>query len=516
MTGDLSNLIQRKVTLGFIFMAGCAGMGVILYATRWGAAISDDTYDYIHAARDLLAGRGFTLTPHFPPGLSLVLGAIGLFGPDPLVSVRWLNAIIFGVAIILAGAILLAMTGSAFFALVGSLIFLSADVLIETHSWAMSEPLFICFMLSGFLALALSKRDERWVGTCLAGLLFGLAAVTRYIGAALPLALALAWLLRASLPFNQRLRRAVLSGLTGLAPVAMYMLRNETLIGRPTSRVLAWHPMDLGGWRAAWSTVLIWFIPGRFVHGKEWVWLMGFSFLGLAGAVIWWLRRKPSESSSTWSEPASKRSEPWGQTSSEQVASGHAVVAPVLALGILCYLGVLFVSRTFFDTAIPMDDRLLSPVLVMLLLLLLAGLARLWTARVIGSKAAVGLIILAIFAVNLTRSVDTVRSYHTVGRGYASARDAISETYAYLRKKPDIPIYSNAFAAIYFWTGRDTYSIPSTAGLAEMKADMRRNGAYLVVFDSIPVELYHVTQAELIDGLVVQIHLSEATIYRSP
>jgi hypothetical protein len=112
--------------------------------------------------------------------------------------------------------------------------------------------------------------------------------------------------------------------------------------------------------------------------------------------------------------------------------------------------------------------------------------------------------------------LEMVRSYHENGRGYASARDHISETYAYLRNKPDIPIYSNAMAAVYFWTGRDTQPIPSSAGLAGMRADMQQTGAFMVIFDSIPVELYQVTLAELTEGLVEQIRLSEATIYKYP
>ena len=49
-----------------------------------------------------------------------------------------------------------------------------------------------------------------------------------------------------------------------------------------------------------------------------------------------------------------------------------------------------------------------------------------------------------------------------------------------------------------------------------MKADMRQTGALLVVFDSISLDLYGVTEQELTDGLVTEIRLSEATIYRSP
>ncbi len=477
-------------------VAGGAGVAVILYATRWGAAISDDTYFYIHAARDLLAGNGLTLTPHFPPGLSLALAAAGLAGLDPLQAVRWLNALLFGLNSLLVGAIILAMTGSTAFSIVGSLLFFSADALIETHAWAMSEPLFICLMLLGFFALAYQRGKG---GAFLAGLFWGLAAATRYIGVAFLPVLAAFCLLRADLPIQQRLRRAVGSVALGLLPLGLYMLRNQFLSGQLGGRVLAWHPMSLGLWRVALGTVLIWFIPGRLVHGKEWLWLAGLLLAALAGAGAWFLRRRKTGLLSPGSDRA------------------HLVFG--LVGSILAYLGVLVVSRSFLDDAIPMDDRLLSPVLVLLLLTLVLLLARIWSGGSVWlawRKGAVILVLLVMAGVNLTRSVDTVKSYHALGRGYASARDSISETYAYLRKKPGIPIYSNESVALYFWLGRETYSIPASAGVAAMQADMTQQGAYLVIFDSVPVELYRVTRAELVAGLVEQIHLSEATIYRAP
>jgi hypothetical protein len=185
-------------------------------------------------------------------------------------------------------------------------------------------------------------------------------------------------------------------------------------------------------------------------------------------------------------------------------------------LSILAYLSVLVVSRSFFDDRIPMDERLLSPILVMGLILVVWIFARQRKAPQWLATSVIIFVILLVMVTNLTRSTQMVQSYHVNGRGYASARDHISETYAYLRNRPDVPLYSNASAAIYFWTGRVTYPIPSSSAVQAMKADMQKTGALLVIFDSIRVELYGVTRDELIDGLVEQIRLSEATIYRSP
>jgi hypothetical protein len=165
-----------------------------------------------------------------------------------------------------------------------------------------------------------------------------------------------------------------------------------------------------------------------------------------------------------------------------------------------------------------MDQRLLSPVLVMSMILLGWILAQAWFTGNGLRRRGLILVVLcsALMIVNSTRSIKMVLSYHELGRGYASARDHISETYAYLRNRPDVPVYSNAFAAIYFWTGRDTFSLPPRDGLATMKTDMQRNGALLVIFDSIPLELYNLTETEVTEGLAQEIRLSESTIYRYP
>jgi hypothetical protein len=163
-----------------------------------------------------------------------------------------------------------------------------------------------------------------------------------------------------------------------------------------------------------------------------------------------------------------------------------------------------------------MDERLLSPVLVMGSILLVWFLAMQWNNKKWLEFSIIAILCMMVLITNLSRSAQMVQSYHELGRGYASARNHISETYAYLRNRPEIPIYSNAFAGIYFWTDRVTNPLPPSSEIPAMKAKMQETGAYLVIFDSIPVELYGTTREELIQGLVEQIRLSEATIYRFP
>jgi len=275
------------------------------------------------------------------------------------------------------------------------------------------------------------------------------------------------------------------------------VIRNDIVVGQFTNRVFGWHLMTGNIWINMVNTVLLWFIPGRFVHGKELFWLTGIMLL-----IGIWLGVRFLKKRSETAYPAKLGNQP-----------GPIIL---IILSMISYLIILIISRSFFDSLIPKNERLLSPILVMGIILLVWLVSELWKRKKwIECGILVGICLLFLIT-NFTRSAVMVNSYNEDGRGYASARDHISETYAYLRNRPDIPIYSNAFTAIYFWIGRVTNPLPPPSKIPAMKEDMQRNGSYLVIFDSIPVELYGTTKDEITRDLVEVIRLSEATIYRSP
>ncbi len=493
----LDSIMNRQVIwIATISILSILGIGIVIYSTVWGAALTDDSYYYISSARNLLAGKGFELIPYFPPLLSLLLSLIGLAKVDPLISIRWVNAMLFALNIYLVARIVFILTHSRLFSLLSGIIALLSSTLIMVHSAAMSEALFLSLALLGVMFFALGDENDTNRAPLLTGIFFGLAAATRYIGIALLIAGGVYWLFEKGRKFQVRLRNAFIFSLVGIIPLGLWAIRNEILIGQPTNRSFAIHLIPGSSWVNMLNTIFLWFIPGRFVHGKEILWLAG----GALVAFGWWIVNQ-------WQ----KR-----RTGISTDKESHQKTIHFILLAILSYLVVLVISRSFFDERIPMDERLLSPIFAMGLILLLWFFSRQWKAQKWYEMGVIVILILAVLVTNGTRSIQMVQSYHSQGRGYASARDHISETYTYLRNRPSTPIYSNAFAAIYFWTGRVTYSIPPTANLPAMKEDMQKTGALLVVFDSIPVELYGTTQSQLVQGLVEQIQLSEATIYRSP
>lgn len=498
MVKRLQQVLSNR--LAWIFLVGLisiAGTFLVLYGTVWGAALSDDSFHYISSARNLLAGRGFDLTTMYPPGLPLLLSALGLLKIDPLVSIRWVNALLFGVNIFLLAWLARSSTNSPVFSILAALLASISTTLIVVHSWAMSEALYITFNLLGLLVIS-SGRKKGFQGIPIfSGLLFGLAAATRYIGISLLLAGGIFWLVESGKRNQERIRNAFLFSIAGIIPLLLWVIRNLAITGQPINRSIELHPLLGQWWIQALNTMLLWLAPGRFVHDKELIWLGMIGLLLVAWLGVLRFREK-IRFTGFWR------------------AFYQNKTAFLVSLSILAYWVILLVSRSIYENAIPMDERLLSPLLVLGLILLIWLFAKVWERGKWIERSLIVAVILVMIITNFTRSVQTVRSYHELGRGYASARDHISETYAYLRKHPEIPVYSNAAAAIYFWTGHVTYSIPVPEKIPAMKEDMRQTGAYLVVFYSIPLELYGTTEAEITQDLVEQIRLSEATIYRAP
>jgi hypothetical protein len=488
---------NRLIWRGLIILLGVIGFATVLYSTVWGAALSDDSYYYISSARNLLAARGFDLVPNFPPFLPLLLSLLGLFRVDPLVSIRWLNAIFFALNIYLVGRILLVLTRSYAFSILGSIFMLISSTMIMVHSWAMSEALYINLMLWGILIYTTGHTAGSWKTPSFCGLFFGLAAATRYIGVSLLLAGGIVWLFEAGKNIRERTRNAIVFSSVGITPLLLWILRNQIIAGQPTNRAFEMHLIPGSMWINFLNTVLLWILPGRLVNNKEVLWFWGIILVSIIGASIYFIANRRSALSMRWQN------------------NEHKPIN-LLFLCLLTYLLILFISRSFFDVRIPMDERLLSPVLVLGMILLVWILEKIWHYKRWLAYAFVIIVSSMLMVTNLTRSTEMVQSYHAVGRGYASTRDHVSETYAYLRNRPEIPVYSNAFTGIYFWTDRVTNPIPAPDEIPAMKESMKVTGAYLVLFDSIPVELYGTTREELTQGLVEVIRLSEATIYRSP
>jgi hypothetical protein len=111
----------------------------------------------------------------------------------------------------------------------------------------------------------------------------------------------------------------------------------------------------------------------------------------------------------------------------------------------------------------------------------------------------------------LYRTITLVPGLHDVGLGLARKGWHRSQTIQAIRELPQVPIYSNSPAAIYMWTGRTSYPIDDQQ---QMRNSMITDGAVLVVFNSISLDLYRTSFDELTLGLVPVRSYRDGTIFQ--
>ena len=487
--------MDKKLAIALLLgLVTATGIWLLEISTPYGLGLIDDAISYIAAARALLSGLGFTriwlatgLEPitHWPPGYPATLATISyLLKIDPYRSARFLNMLVFGGNAALLFWLGSKITKSYLWGMLLSFLFLSNSAILRLHAQALSEPLYLFVSLLAFLAFfnsfaEESKKSIRWL--IFTGFLTGLSYITRY--AALSLFATFAVAIFILLPTWRK--RFISFGyfLVGaVPPIFAWMLHNKLVGGSATNRAMRWHPVTLSNIQRGLQEFFDFIIPMRSLWTA---WYENYTFLAiLLGlftiALLFWLL------------PQALRYfiKPQENTKPE-------VLPFATTLYIFGYMGSLLVSLTLFDAATPLNDRILSPVYVAVLMMVSYFLHRaVVQGKMVGRYASIGVAIflLAIFA---RSQYDMVQELRQTPTGFASWRWRESVVMEAVRELPeDVAIYTNQPPAVYFWTDRVAYMIWDVDTLhAELEAG---NAVLVYFFEAYPNEAY---EAKLTTGL---------------
>jgi 4-amino-4-deoxy-L-arabinose transferase-like glycosyltransferase len=448
----------RGTLLGIVGLA-LLGAGLVLAATRIGAGTSPDSVVYIGVARNLLAGRGLTepfgaevdtALTRFPPLYSWLLAAGGPVGVDPLAMARWLAALLFGANILFVGLALVALLPqSRWLPLVGSLLLLTGLPLLTMHSMAWSEPLFLLLSFLGLFLLAESLGSGKAMTFALAGVLTGLAFLTRY--AAIPFLAAgvLGLALWSRQSWARRLSSMVVFASLGALPSLLWAIRNLAVADTATARVLAWHPAGQAHVWQALYTVAGWLhVPQRAPDWLRLGLLLAAAAAALVVIVILWHGRP-----------------------------GRSVppFIKLLALLIPLYAAFLVVSISLLDASTPLDDRILAPIYVTTIFLGLYAVSEL--LQVVGNprhwQAALAALLLLVVGGSVIRGAGWVNDGYLNGIGFSSLAWQRS---AFIQQVQSLPqetlTYSNAPEAIYLHAGRRAMPFPKPINVTTQQANL--------------------------------------------
>ena len=488
---------QKRLFYISLILLAAAAIATAFYATRLGSALSDDSYFYIKPARDILAGITPFFSPHYPPLVPLVLTLIGFMGIEPLQGIRLLNCTLFGVNVLLVGLIVYRITGSRGSGLVGAVLFLTSQVMVEVHSWAMSEALYITWMFAMILALEHYFSTKKMAGLVLSAVFAGCAALTRYSGIGLIFSGALALLLASGGHWlRTRLRNTIIfSGLACLLFAPYVVLYGDALQKIKSFEGNGWVLPGLSEMSEGFYNVLLWLMPGRFARDREALVLgavIGLVLLAVSAYALF--RRRAFQAN--W---ASVRQQP---------------VYLAIVLLILANLFTLYQAHLSAVYRSPFDARLLSPTHALFLLLVTALLGLVWMKNGRILRIGIALLFVWVIFLYLPRSVDFVTRMHEQGAGFASTYWTDMDVARFFEKNRQREIFTTAPIGIYFSLGLETPGI-TPMNPDQLQDRLRNTNGFLIVFNSMPLDMYGYPAKEFLKGLVAVDEYSDCTVYQA-
>ena len=396
---------------------------ILVRTSTYGAALGNDAFNYLSAAESLAAGEGL-LSPGggqvvlFAPFFPMAMAFLSLFGIEPVDGGRFLNATAFGLLILVSGLWLSRRLESRLIALGVAVAVMAALPLAHAASTLMSEPLFILFTLLALMPLeSFLNRRTGTPALVLAAVFAALAAVTRYMGAALIISAILMLLSRRNAPVRERLKHALAFGAISSLPLAAALAHNQLVSGTLTGHrsIASGQPLFdsliqivvvFEGWAGPLSP-----IHWQLQHSP---WLIVGLFLLLAAPLL--VTPRPGRASSVF----------W--------------VFALLYLAIIAVVAPLAATQGI-------DSRYLAPVYVPLLFVAAFWLDGLLHGKATGRMSAVGwaLVALALFGGSWHISASVLRNLQLtaealesgyIGKNFNTAYWEDSELVEYVRANP--------------------------------------------------------------------------------
>lgn len=428
----------------------------------------------------------------WPPGFPAAIALPVALGVSPIQSARWINvlaaSVTAGVVVLLIAAPLGYPAGVA-----GALIVFATQAVFDTHISVLSEPLFIALML--LLLLVMIHARDRLV---LLGALATAIVMVRYAGAAAPAAVVVWALLDSRYDLRTRVRRATTVALLPSIAIVLWFTRTAVLPDRHATPEL-----DLyGGWGATFSqardTFAEWLAP-LLADGTLQRCIALVMAIALAVFII-----------TAASDTAGQR------LRRMRVGGVFSLISAASVLGV-CYVLVVLASRAFIGGTIPLDWRILAPLIVLLEVAAVAAVAYWWRAYHFPMHAAIAVIAITWFGAAATVTVNDAVYAATEGSDFAGGEWRNSPLIAWVRDHAaGHPLYSNWPAALYFHANRIARELPDSIKPEDVPPfgdQLRKDHGYVVAFDERSPDFVSPETLARVIGLHQVVRTADGTIW---
>lgn len=492
----------------FVFiLLGLAGTLMILFATtKNGIGVSPDTTLYFSEANKIVGlvrsgGNVGSLKILEPPLFPAVLAAIKLItGAEPYVAARYLNSILFGLVVFLSVILFKRYFASTpAFILVGTLSVLLSYSLVSVYLIALTEPLFILFVLAYIIFLNAFLIKQSRTSSILLSLSAMLAFLTRYVGAILIFVGVVCILLFTADNWKTKIKHSLFFSLIAGLPTSIWALKDfggftdiVSYKGSPPISLM----QNIGN---AMDNFLSWFLPYRVIHNNLFLIAL---FLAIFLSFVLIIRQFRKQ----------------GKSAKKQTMTNYG---PLVILVVPYFAFLLLLIRFVID----IENRYLAPIFIPITLLILAfvrALMKLLKDRFDSKLVTIVTVVFFIgwIVIPANKALHVIEAHYTEGWGYSSITWQNSETVRYIvNNYQQCTYYSNRNDAIKYLTGLDTRLIPEKHSYMENQKTLDQiwppeGKTCLVIFNNVD-RYYLYSEEELLEvsDVTEAIQYDDGSIY---
>jgi len=441
---------------------------------------------------------------HFPPGFSTAIALPVSLGMQPVQGARLVEASAAFVTV----ATLVLLVGEATAPLAGILLgvaLFAMSAMHEVHLSVLSEPLFLAFLALTLAAMV--RSDERpW----LAGLWASLAAMTRYAGLSAIGAVAL-WSVARRGTVGERVRRGAWAMLPAVVMQGLWYVRTKLVVPAEPIRDLALYGNIGASIREGAATLASWLVPDAdgaldpadaMPHRGAIAAAAGALLIVIVVAGALRARRQQRDG-----------------VDAANASTGDALrVIAAAALLLVCYVGLLVLSRLIADPGIPFDERILAPVIVLCTTIAATGLALWWSStRAELPKIAVCGALLAWWLGAASATWIDASYAMAWGSDFAADQWQRSELVEWGRASGGgHPLYSNWPVVAYFYLRRPARDVPrlnESSQLREFADSLRTHDGLVLAFNVAGMEYVTVDSLAKTPGLRMIARVSDGAVF---
>ena len=490
---------------------------ILVRTSTYGAAIGGDSVTYLSLAANLTVGagwkdfRGMELLP-WPPLFPLLLATFGRAGADLLNAGRIVNAVAFGLIILVSGWWLRRILNSHTLAIGATAAVMTSYPLSYISSFILTEPIFILFTLSALVSLeSFLDRRTTWPSLIAGAGFTALAAITRYPGATVIFTGVLLLTLRWDASLGVRLRHSVIYGAIASGPLAAVLTYNWAVFGTVTHRT---YTLKAGQSVAdSLDRIIEVFSRGTVpLPVPDWATYLLWTAGILAGAAV------------------------CVHSQRQEVAWTIRRLRPAIPFATFAAVYLIFMVAALPWSNDVINPRYLVPLVVPLMLVATFVLDRFLSIHTMGwrsaGKWAVALLVFAGGLVNvgmgiqmsLKLTAEGLKSGY-IGNTFNTLGWKNSETIRYLKADPvEVRMYCNVYGVLHYMLAMQTGmhvrgrypTLPHELGVLLQKIENGREDAYIVWLKRYGYDAYEFDDRDLrvLPGVETVANLSDGVIFR--